>query len=160
VFGYFFYWTARSDFVPQQEGGPGVTWPSTALALLLAAWLLTVLARRWNRQDAPRLFYAALTLGVLAALAGSAALIAAPWITQLDPARNAYAATVWTLVIWTAVHAAIGVIMQLYCVARRAAGRMTARYGQDIANVAVYWHFVAVTAAITVAVIAGFPLVL
>jgi cytochrome c oxidase subunit I+III len=39
-----------------------------------------------------------------------------------------YAAIVWLLMIWVAFHVAIGVIMQLYCVVRRAAGRMTARY--------------------------------
>ena len=49
--------------------------------------------------------------------------------------------------------------MQLYCVARRLAGRMTARYDIDIQNVALYWHFTALTVAIAVAVIAGFPLV-
>jgi heme/copper-type cytochrome/quinol oxidase subunit 3 len=52
----------------------------------------------------------------------------------------------------------VGVIMQLYCLARRIAGRMTARYDSDISNVALYWHFTALTAAITIAVIAGFPL--
>ena len=49
--------------------------------------------------------------------------------------------------------------MQLYCVARRLAGRMTARYDIDIANVTLYWHFTVVMAVVTVAVIAGFPLV-
>ena len=49
--------------------------------------------------------------------------------------------------------------MLVYCIARRSAGRMTARYDIDISNVALYWHFTALTAAITVAVIAGFPLV-
>jgi cytochrome c oxidase subunit I+III len=63
------------------------------------------------------------------------------------------------LVLWTVVHIAAGVIMQLYCVARRMAGRMTARYDIDIVNVALYWHFSAMTVVITVAVIAGFPLV-
>jgi cytochrome c oxidase subunit I+III len=43
--------------------------------------------------------------------------------------------------------------------ARRMAGRMTARYDIDIANVALYWHFSAITVVITIAVIAGFPLV-
>jgi cytochrome c oxidase subunit I+III len=43
--------------------------------------------------------------------------------------------------------------------ARRMAGRMTARYDIDIVNVALYWHFSAMTVVITVAVIAGFPLV-
>ena len=50
--------------------------------------------------------------------------------------------------------------MHLYCVARRAAGRMTARHDQDIVNVTLYWHFATLTALITVAVIAGFPLVM
>jgi cytochrome c oxidase subunit I+III len=39
------------------------------------------------------------------------------------------------------------------------AKRMTARYDIDICNVALYWHFTAFTAVVTVAVIAGFPLV-
>jgi cytochrome c oxidase subunit I+III len=34
---------------------------------------------------------------------------------------------------------------------------MTARHDIDIANVVLYWHFVAVTVVMTVAVIAGFP---
>jgi hypothetical protein len=47
----------------------------------------------------------------------------------------------------------------VYCIARRVAGRMTAKYDIDIRNVALFWHFVALTTAITVGVIAGFPLV-
>jgi cytochrome c oxidase subunit I+III len=157
VFGYFFYWTARPDFLPGPVAGPGVFWPSLALGLLLASWLLTVLARRWNRRDAAALFHVALITAVVLALAGGAALIAGPWLTGLDPAQHAYAAIVWVLVIWTAAHVAVGIVMHGYCLARRMAGRMTGRYGQDIANVTVYWHFVAITAFITVAVIAGFP---
>jgi cytochrome c oxidase subunit I+III len=65
---------------------------------------------------------------------------------------------VWLLVAWTALHALAGVIMQLYCVARRVAGRMTGTYDIDICNVTLYWHFVAITVTATVIVIAGFPL--
>jgi cytochrome c oxidase subunit I+III len=36
---------------------------------------------------------------------------------------------------------------------------MTRGRGIDIDNVAVYWHFTALTVVITVLVIAGFPLV-
>jgi cytochrome c oxidase subunit I+III len=131
-----------------------------ALLLLLGSWVCTVLARRWNRLDAPMFFYAALAAAVLLAGAGVPALLAGPWTTGLDPASGAYAATVWVLVIWTAAHVAAGVIMQVYCAARRFARRMNARHDQDVVNVALYWHFVAITAVITVAVIAGFPLVL
>jgi cytochrome c oxidase subunit I+III len=35
---------------------------------------------------------------------------------------------------------------------------MTAVHDQDIVNVTLYWHFVAFKVFITVAVIAGFPL--
>ena len=87
-----------------------------------------------------------------------AALVMGPWTTGLEPTTHAYAATVWILVIWTAVHVFVGLIMQLYCAARRMAGRMTSRYDIDISNVALYWHFVAITVVITVAVTAGFPL--
>ena len=118
----------------------------------------TLLARRWNRHDSAVGFYAGVLLAVGLAIAGAAALIAAPWFTGLDPTSHVYPATVWILVIWTAAQVFVGVIMQLYCLARRIAGRMTARYDSDISNVALYWHFTALTAAITVAVIAGFPL--
>ncbi len=159
VFGYFFFWTIHTDFPPDPSPGPGVFWPAVAAGLLLEAWALTIFARRWNKRDWSNGFYAGLLMAVALALGGGAALLAGPWMTGLDPASHVYPATVWILVIWTAAHVAVGLIMQLYCVARRLAGRMTARYEMDISNVALYWHFVAVTVLITVAVIAGFPLV-
>jgi cytochrome c oxidase subunit I+III len=159
VFGYFFYWTVRPDFPPESVNGPGVFWPSLAAGFLLAAWALTILARRWNRADRRALFYLALVAAVGAGLAGCGALLAGPWLTGLDPKAHVYGATVWVLVIWTAAHVGAGIIMQLYCAARSLFGRLDARHDIDIANVALYWHFVAGTVVITVAVIAGFPLV-
>jgi cytochrome c oxidase subunit I+III len=159
VFGYFFFWTIHTDFPPDPSPGPGVLWPVLAAGLLLAAWALTIFARRWNKRDWSNGFYAALLIAVALAIGGGAALVAGPWVTGLDPASHVYPATVWILVIWTGAHVVVGLIMHLYCVARRLAGRMTSRYDIDISNVALYWHFVAVTVVITVAVIAGFPLV-
>ena len=104
-------------------------------------------------------FYAGSVAAVVWLWPAGAALLAGPWMTGLEPTNHVYAATVWILVIWTHVHVYVGLIMQLYCVARRMAGRMTARHDIDISNVALYWHFVAITVVITVAVIAGFPLV-
>jgi cytochrome c oxidase subunit I+III len=159
VFGYFFYWTLRADFPPKDSPGPGLFWPLLAAVLLVAAWALTVLARHWNKRDRPGAFYMGLLTAAAMTVAGSAALLAGPWLSGLDPAKHVYPAVVWLLVIWTALHAGIGLIMQLYCLARRLAGRMTADFDIDIANVALYWHFVVITMLITVAVIAGFPLV-
>jgi cytochrome c oxidase subunit I+III len=159
VFGYFFYWTLRPDFLLQADKGPGLAWPGVAAALLVGAWLLTWLARRWNRQDRAVLFYGSLGAAVLLAVAGSAALLAGPHYTGLDPTSHVYPAIVWLLVVWTVLHIAAGVIMQLYCLARRVAGRMTAQHDIDIQNVGLYWHFAGITVVTTVGVIAGFPLV-
>jgi cytochrome c oxidase subunit I+III len=119
--------------------------------------MLTFLARRWNKKDLASAVYVGLCAAALSAVVGAFAMLAGPWLTRMDPKEHVCSATVWLLVIWTALHALIGVIMQVYCVASRAAGRMTGRYDIDVQNVTLYWHFVAVTAAITVVVISVFP---
>ena len=159
VFGYFFFWTIHDDFPPSGMTGPGTFWPLAATLLVAMAWAATAFARRSNRRDAAGTFYGSMAVGVLAAVAGGAALVAGPWLTQLDPTAHAYAAAVWVLVAWATVHVALGVLMQLYCVTRRLAGRMTAQYDIDIANVALYWNFCGLIVLVTVGVVAGFPLV-
>ncbi len=159
VFGYFFYWTIHDDFPPKPSPGPGLFWPTIGCVCLLLAWGLVLLSRRWNQLQDSTLFYCGLLAAFLLSFVGGAALLMGPWMTGLDPQVHVYEATVWLLVLWTVVHVAIGMYMQLYCLARRWFGRMSAHFDGDITNVALYWHFMALTAVITVAVIAGFPLV-
>ena len=159
IFGYFFYWTIHEDFPPANATGPGLFWPCLAAGLLLGSWGLTMLVRRWNTADRSGAFYVGLLTACALAVAGGAAMLAGPWLTGMDPTTHVYPAIVWLLAIWTALHAGVGLIMQLYCLARRLAGRMTAEHDIDIRNVVLFWHFAAVTVVITVAVIAGFPLV-
>lgn len=160
IFGYFFYWTIHDDFPPELDAGPGLFWPWLAALLLGAAWLMTVLARRWNRQDKRLGFYTALTTGVICAVMGGGALLAGPWLTGLDPTTHVYPATVWVLTLWVTAHVAVGVIMQLYCLAGAMAGRLTDKYDIDICNITLFWHFVAITTLVTVAVLTLFPLVI
>ena len=157
AFGYLFYWMSRPDFLAG-FAGPGTTWPTIALVLAILAWLLTLAARRANGRDQSAGFYAAIGAGVLLAAGAAAALVYAPILTGLNPERHVYPAIVWTLVIWTVAHLAAGILMQLYCAARRLAGRMSAKHDIDIVNVTLYWHFAAIMSLITVALIAGFPL--
>jgi len=159
VFGYFFYWTSRDGFPPDPLTGPGTFWPLVGGGLLLAAWVATVVARYANRRERAAGMYMALLVAVVLALAGSLALFAGPWTTGLNPTEHVYPATVWVLVGWTILHVLLGVLMLVFCAARRAAGKLTSEYDADIVNVLLYWHFLALTAAITVAVVAGFPLV-
>jgi cytochrome c oxidase subunit I+III len=156
VFGYFFYWTLRENFIPA-DARDHALWAVIALVATLAAWASTVLARKWNAADRAAAFYAGSAFGVVTAIAGGAALLAHPYFSDFDPTHGVYPAVVWLLAIWSALHLAIGAIMQLYCMARRFAGRMTATYDMDIVNVVLYWHFTMLTAAITLAINAGIP---
>ena len=70
---------------------------------------------------------------------------------------HVYPAIVWVFLIWFAAHAALGVVMQLYALARSFAGWMTPVYDGDARNITVYHHFLALTALITFSVIGFFP---
>ncbi len=63
------------------------------------------------------------------------------------------------ILIWTVLHVGAGIVMQLYCLAGSLAGRLTPAHDIDICNVTLFWHFVAATASISVAVVALFPMV-
>jgi cytochrome c oxidase subunit I+III len=158
LFGYFFFWARHTDFPPGPGAGPGLLWPLVGVTLVLVSWLLTVAARHLNKRDVGLLVQAALAIAGIAAAGGIAALIAGPMLTPLDPSSNVYPATVWVLISWAAVHVALGIVMHAYCMARRWAGRMTAKHDVDVVNVTLYWHFCMLTVALTVAVVAGFPL--
>ncbi|MCM2349306.1 MAG: cytochrome c oxidase subunit I [Bacteriovoracaceae bacterium] len=157
IFGYFFYWTIQQNFPPEDSVGPGIFWPVTGALLISLSWLLTKLAKKLNNQDKAILFYGILLLAVFCSLAGALAFLAGPLKYQMDPTHHVYEATVWILVIWTALHAALGALMQLYCMARRLGKKMTAKYDADITNVSLYESFIAITGLITAMVIAGFP---
>jgi cytochrome c oxidase subunit I+III len=157
VFGYFFYWSVRADFLPAEPDRPGVFWPLTGAALVTLAWLLTMAARQRNRVDAAVTFYLCMAASMLAAVLGSGALVAGPWLSGMDPTRHVYDATVWVLVGWCCGHIIAVLVMQGYCVARRAAGYMTGQYDIDIGNTTLFWHFVVFTIVVTVMVVAGFP---
>ena len=160
VFGYFFFWTVHADFPPAATpglAGPGVFWPMVALALILASWALTILARETNARGRVGVARAALALGAVAAIGGGLAALAGPWFTGLEPTLHVYPAIVWVLVIWVAAHAALSAIMQLYVLARSIAGRMDPVHDADVRNITVYEHFFALSAVITFPLIAFFP---
>jgi cytochrome c oxidase subunit I len=159
IFGYFFFWTIHKDFPPAGMDGPGLLWPGIAVVASLAAWAVMLVARWANAIGSALALRATLVLNVLLASIGAAALVYAPYVTKLDPVLHSYPAIVWVLVLWTALHLLLGILMTLYCLAGSIAGRLTREHDIDIHNVVLYWHFAAITAAVTVATISLFPLV-
>ena len=156
VFGYFFYWTIHPDFTAGQAG-PGWQWPMVALALFVAAWAAMLGARRLNAGGSTGGMRFALIAAFVLTLAASAAGVAGPWQHAMKPTTHVYPAIVWILVIWTLTHAAVGIVMQLYCLARSFAGQLTQEHDMDLHNVVLYWHFMAITGVITFAIVGLFP---
>jgi cytochrome c oxidase subunit I+III len=160
VFGYFYFWTIHPDFPPRASAGlagPGVFWPMMALALILGGWLLTLAAREANRRARTASARLALAVAASCTAAGGLASLAGPRVHAMDPTLHVYPAIVWVLAIWIAAHAALGAIMQLYALARSVRGRMTAVHDGDVRNVALYGHFLALSALVTFTVLAFFP---
>ena len=158
VFGYFFYWTVRDDFPPADAPHAGGWFVCGGAALAVVAWALTILAKRANTKGRKRACLALLAVGVACALLACAALFLGPRTAGLDPRAHAYPATVWLLILWTMLHLVVGVIMQLYCFARRARDRLTQKHDAELPNTVLYWHFAVLTTLVTAAVVAGFPL--
>ena len=159
VFGYFFYWTIHEDYTAG-HAGPGAFWPTVALVLFAVGWALLVAAREVNGRGGVSALRICLVLSLLAVVAGSVAAFVGPWSHAMDPTAHVYPAIVWILVIWTLLHGGVAVIMQLYCLARSFAGRLTRAYDTDIHNVALYGHFLLITAVTTFLVVGWFPLAL
>lgn len=156
IFGYFFYWTIHEDFTAG-SAGPGMMWPLVSAALIVFAWLATLAARHFNALARTAFARAALIVALALTVVASAAGIAGPWLHAMNPTAHVYPAIVWVLVCWTVVHACVGAVMLAYCLARSLAGRLTKTHDMDLRNVALYWHFLAITALITFFVIGLFP---
>jgi cytochrome c oxidase subunit I+III len=131
-----------------------------ALACFVAAWVLMLIARGATTRGSVVGMRLAVAAALMLTAAGSLAGLYGPWTYRMEPTAHVYPAIVWVLTGWTAVHGAVGIIMQLYCMARSFSGKLTPAYDIDIHNVVLFWHFLTVTAVTTFAVVGLFPLAL
>ncbi|WP_226781665.1 cytochrome c oxidase subunit I [Oceaniglobus trochenteri] len=158
VFGFFFYWTARPDFPPEGalHATPGLV--ALAAGALVASWALTLGARHWNGAGRAGVARAALIAAPLLAAGGCAALILS--VQALEPTQHVYPAVICALTVWVVAHGAVGIIMQLYCLAGSLTGKLTRRYDADLWNITLFWHFLCLTVLVAAAVMGLAPRVL
>ncbi|MEI4488880.1 cytochrome ubiquinol oxidase subunit I, partial [Frigidibacter sp. MR17.14] len=155
VFGFFFYWTSRADFLPEGALHADGLLVLASVAALGIAWAATLGARHLNRAGRGGAAKASLAAGLVLALAGGAALALS--VMDLAPSTHVYPAIVCALVIWTGAHVAVGVLMQGYCLAGLIFGKIDHEHDADLWNVTLYWHFHILTVLVTAAVIGIAP---
>ena len=155
VFGFFFYWTAHTDFPPAGADHADGLLVLLAASALTLSWAMTVAARRLNRRGSVAGARAVLILAPLAALAGGGLLVLS--VLDLSPASHVYPAVICALVIWTGTHVLVGVLMQGYCLAGLVLGKIDPDHDADLWNVSLFWHFHVLTVLVTAAVIGLAP---
>lgn len=157
VFSYFYYWTISPAFPPAGMGGPAPGSHWGGLLMLAGAQGVGLWGRRLNRSGDVRAFRMAFAAAIALAIGGGIAFTSAPWDGGLDPTLHAYPAVVAVIHIWIGAHAAAGIVMLAYCLAKSFAGRITPEYDADNANVLLYWHFTLGMALVAAAVTGLFP---
>ncbi|WP_163850131.1 cytochrome c oxidase subunit I [Pseudooceanicola aestuarii] len=155
IFGVFFYWTARPDFPPEGALHADAVLVALSCGALLLSWALTLFARRSNRRGAVTGARICLGTGAVLGSLGIAAMLGA--VTALEPTTHVYPAILCALAVWIIVHAGLGTIMQLYCLAGSIFGKLTPRYDADLWNISLFWHFHALSVAVAGAVMILVP---
>lgn len=157
IFGFFYFWTASADFPPDEAAHVSGGWVWGGAAALTASWALTRYARTANRAAQVGIARASLATAAALTALGAAAMLWSAHTAGLDPKSHVYPATVWAILVWTAVHVSAGCIMQLYCLGGSLFGKLTPEYDADLWNVSLYWNFMAATVLVSAAVVDLLP---
>ncbi|MEC7760894.1 MAG: cytochrome c oxidase subunit I [Pseudomonadota bacterium] len=151
VFGFFFYWTSQPDFPPSGAEHAALGFVALAALGFMVSWALTLAARGLNRRGQESAARGALICGPIATAGGLVALVYA--VLPLGPTTHVYPALLWAFAIWISAHGAVGLIMQLYCLAGSLFGKLTPRYDADLWNVSLFWHFFLISALVACALL-------
>ncbi len=138
AFGLLFLWVVAPNWPPPTLVEPGIVASVLVVAgLVLAAW-------SGRRSVAPAILEAArprerhLAVAAAAHAAALAGLIAILWSVP-DPTRHAYAAATVALLVYAALHAALGILFALYGLWRSRDGYVSAARSLDL-RIGALWH--------------------
>ena len=143
----------------------GAVWPALVL-FGLGSLAVAFVARTRAKVDAtanawPLGSRVRASSGIGVALAATAAatfvLLAAQQGAGLEPARDAWSASVGALVAWQVFHAVVLALMALYLLARIWSGCLTDRSRATLDAITLFWHGVTVQGLIGLAVVQWLP---
>jgi cytochrome c oxidase subunit I+III len=158
LYSYLFLWTARLDAWPPPNAGPHDIWAGgLAAALMVASGVAVRAAVTGNLRNRPLRLWFGL---VSASIAGAVALTVYALLFQggeLRPQEHAYAATVWIIIAYHAVHIAVAMIMSVYTLARAAAGMIHAERDMSLRSTALFWYYTVIQGLVALALIYLFP---
>jgi cytochrome c oxidase subunit I+III len=158
VFAYLFLWTTRpAVWPPDGSQVPDLATPALLGGLIALAYVCFEAADRLNTRD--KRGAVAASLAVAFVLVVAALIIGGSWPSSLgiDPTRHSYGASVWTLLGWVGVHAAMGACMALWCLARLWRGMINSWRCVTLRVCLLWWRFTVAAAAVVLALVAGFP---
>jgi heme/copper-type cytochrome/quinol oxidase subunit 3 len=156
VFAFYYYVTINEGFdLSRLSVGSG--WLFGGLVIAVACAGLALGLRRRGVGGASGA--AILTAVALLAGVGGALLLWGASAAGFEPTSHALAATMWTLLGWSAVHMGLGAVMLLFCAAACLAGKLDARHRAFLWNTELYLLFTAFMVATSVLVVLLHPVV-
>jgi heme/copper-type cytochrome/quinol oxidase subunit 3 len=157
VFSYLFLWTVSPEVWHEAPALPHVGYPLTAAILLVSGSACIGLANRALRRNATYGFYGAL-LAAVALLGGSFAVdLSAHLGAGLRPGGSAYGAAVFLLVSLHGFYASIVIMMALFTLARRVAGKLDDVRRVTFDNTRLFWHYTVAQSLVGLVLAHGFP---
>ncbi len=157
VFTFFYLWTVDPAGWP--PSGLHLALPGSSL-LAAAAWAASV-AALWIANKAlgkkgtrPQSIFDPLMITAVATMwAGVAFNYHALWAAGIRPEAHGYAATVFTMLAWQALHATLLTLMTGYTLARRWAGLLDARRRNTFDNTRIMAYYSVVQAIVALLVV-------
>ncbi|MYZ45375.1 cytochrome c oxidase subunit I [Schauerella aestuarii] len=156
LFGYVFLWLIAPNWPPATFIDVSPVWFAGAAVAAVLAWFGAGRALRAERRGR----IATREQGVLVCGVGGLVLAGcmAAILAGAPPAReHAYAATTSVLLGYIILHAAVGLVFSAVSWRRGRSTQHVVLTGTDLRLALIWWRYVAVTALIVVAVVAGLP---
>jgi cytochrome c oxidase subunit I+III len=148
LFSYLYLWLVSPQLWPAEP--PPILWPAAAaVALALSSALVAWADRRLAKGNGIGLLWPAMALLVVAFSANLAS-------RETPAAENAYGAIVHAFLVVDGFFAGVAILLALFALARRRAGRLDAVRRVTFDNAKLFWHYTVAQTLAGVVMVHGF----